>query len=130
MRHQRSHLLLCNRIDTRRPRLLDTCSTGDTGWADEVSLWPEDCRYWPLRVRYLVGACPSYLPHCDSNTRSRVCMASIFVVYESVTYNPKTDEMPLDMAMNMIWAVVEGNLAIVSGKLTSNFLRFEARTTY
>lgn len=57
-------------------------------------------------------------------------MASIFVVYESVTYNPKTDEMPLDMAMNMIWAVVEGNLAIVSGKLTSNFLRFEARTTY
>lgn len=46
-----------------------------------------------------------------------VCMASIFVVIESVTYDPDTDEMPLDMAMNMIWAVVEVNLAIVSASL-------------
>lgn len=46
-------------------------------------------------------------------------MASIFVVIESVTYDPDTDEMPLDMAMNMIWAVVEVNLAIVSGKFRS-----------
>lgn len=43
-------------------------------------------------------------------------MASIFVLIESVTFDPNTKEMPYDMALNMIWAVVEVNLAVVSGE--------------
>ncbi|KAI5460404.1 hypothetical protein BGZ63DRAFT_424912 [Mariannaea sp. PMI_226] len=45
------------------------------------------------------------------------CMASIFVLYESVTYDNNTTEMPYDMALNMIWAVVEVNLAIIAASL-------------
>ncbi|KAH6888516.1 hypothetical protein B0T10DRAFT_488317 [Thelonectria olida] len=45
------------------------------------------------------------------------CMASIFVLIESVTFNTETTEMPYDMALNMIWAVVEVNLAVVSASL-------------
>ncbi|KAF5002450.1 hypothetical protein FDECE_10636 [Fusarium decemcellulare] len=44
-----------------------------------------------------------------------VCLASTFVIVESIRYDSKTTQMPRDMAMNNIWGVVEINIAIVSG---------------
>ncbi|KAM5381811.1 hypothetical protein ACJZ2D_002801 [Fusarium nematophilum] len=44
-----------------------------------------------------------------------VCLASTFVIIESIRYDSKTTQMPRDMAMNNIWGAVEINIAIVSG---------------
>jgi hypothetical protein len=46
---------------------------------------------------------------------SRVCVASIFVLVHSKLYNPRTDDIPKDMAQNMMWAAVEINMAVFSG---------------
>lgn len=45
-----------------------------------------------------------------------VCLASTFVVVESIRYDVNTTQMPRDMARNDMWGVVEINIAIVSGK--------------
>ncbi|VTT68411.1 unnamed protein product [Fusarium fujikuroi] len=44
-----------------------------------------------------------------------VCVASIFVLVHSKLYNPRTDDIPKDMAENMMWAAVEINMAVFSG---------------
>ncbi|CAM1502222.1 Fc.00g042060.m01.CDS01 [Cosmosporella sp. VM-42] len=44
-----------------------------------------------------------------------VCMASVFVIVESVHYDNKTTQMPRDVALNFMWGAVEANIAIVSG---------------
>ncbi|KAM0402096.1 hypothetical protein ACHAPZ_005001 [Fusarium culmorum] len=44
-----------------------------------------------------------------------VCLASTFVVVESIRYDVNTTQMPRDMARNDMWGVVEINIAIVSG---------------
>lgn len=44
-----------------------------------------------------------------------VCLASIFVIVESIRYNVDTTQMPRDMALNDTWGVVEINIAVVSG---------------
>ncbi|KAF4499502.1 integral membrane [Fusarium agapanthi] len=44
-----------------------------------------------------------------------VCVASIFVLVHSKLYNPRTDDIPKDMAQNMMWAAVEINMAVFSG---------------
>ncbi|KAJ4312731.1 hypothetical protein N0V84_009793 [Fusarium piperis] len=44
-----------------------------------------------------------------------VCLASMFVIIESIRYDTKTTQMPRDMALNNIWGCVEINIAIVSG---------------
>ncbi|KAJ4152408.1 hypothetical protein NW754_004203 [Fusarium falciforme] len=49
---------------------------------------------------------------------SIVCLASIFVLIESITYDEKTTQMPRDVALNFIWGDVEVNVAIVSCKPT------------
>ncbi|CAM1502461.1 Fc.00g044450.m01.CDS01 [Cosmosporella sp. VM-42] len=46
-----------------------------------------------------------------------VCIASIFVLVESLKFDPRTNEMPFDIAWIMVWATVEVNLAIVSACL-------------
>ncbi|UPK97505.1 hypothetical protein LCI18_008440 [Fusarium solani-melongenae] len=45
---------------------------------------------------------------------SIVCLASIFVLIESITYDEKTTQMPRDVALNFIWGDVEVNVAIIS----------------
>ncbi|KAH7184896.1 uncharacterized protein B0J16DRAFT_355501 [Fusarium flagelliforme] len=45
-----------------------------------------------------------------------VCVASVFVLVHSKHYNPRTDDIPRDMAQNMMWAAVEINMAVFSGK--------------
>ncbi|RBR26935.1 uncharacterized protein FIESC28_00203 [Fusarium coffeatum] len=44
-----------------------------------------------------------------------VCLASTFVVIESIRYDVNTTQMPRDMARNDMWGCVEINIAIVSG---------------
>ncbi|KAM5363780.1 hypothetical protein ACJA88_013398 [Fusarium oxysporum] len=44
-----------------------------------------------------------------------VCVASIFVLVHSKLYNPRTDDIPKDMAQSMMWAAVEINMAVFSG---------------
>ncbi|KAH7243862.1 hypothetical protein B0J15DRAFT_537782 [Fusarium solani] len=46
-----------------------------------------------------------------------VCIASIFVLIEVLRADATSTEMPLDVAMSMVWAVVEVNLAIVSSSV-------------
>ncbi|KLP16251.1 integral membrane protein [Fusarium fujikuroi] len=46
-----------------------------------------------------------------------VCVASIFVLVHSKLYNPRTDDIPKDMAENMMWAAVEINMAVFSACL-------------
>ncbi|KAF7550532.1 hypothetical protein G7046_g7981 [Stylonectria norvegica] len=46
-----------------------------------------------------------------------VCIASIFVLAESLQFHPETNNMPHEICMIMIWATVEVNLAIVSACL-------------
>ncbi|KAF4958723.1 hypothetical protein FSARC_10948 [Fusarium sarcochroum] len=43
-----------------------------------------------------------------------VCLASVFVLVESITYDEKTSQMPHDTALNFAWGGVEINIAIVS----------------
>ncbi|KAH7129571.1 hypothetical protein B0J13DRAFT_564270 [Dactylonectria estremocensis] len=45
---------------------------------------------------------------------SIVCLASIFVIIESVQYDVNTKEMSHDVALNFMWGSVELNIAIVS----------------
>lgn len=45
---------------------------------------------------------------------SIVCLASIFVIIESIRYDVNTTEMPHDVALNFMWGAVELNIAIVS----------------
>ncbi|KAH8680407.1 hypothetical protein BGZ61DRAFT_358646 [Ilyonectria robusta] len=45
---------------------------------------------------------------------SIVCLASIFVIIESVRYDVNTTEMSHDVALNFMWGAVELNIAIVS----------------
>ena len=42
-------------------------------------------------------------------------VASVFVLVHSKHYNPRTDDIPKDMAQNMMWAAVEINIAVFSG---------------
>ncbi|KAH7119727.1 hypothetical protein B0J11DRAFT_582236 [Dendryphion nanum] len=51
-----------------------------------------------------------------------VCVASVVVLYYSIQYDADTTEMPWNIAPIIIWASVEVNLAIVSGKLAACFL--------
>ncbi|KAF5248689.1 hypothetical protein FANTH_5759 [Fusarium anthophilum] len=44
-----------------------------------------------------------------------VCVASIFVLVHSKLYDPRTDDIPKDMAQSMMWAAVEINMAVFSG---------------
>ncbi|KAF5560213.1 integral membrane protein [Fusarium napiforme] len=44
-----------------------------------------------------------------------VCVASVFVLVHSKLYNPRTDDIPKDMAQSMMWAAVEINMAVFSG---------------
>ncbi|KAF7557742.1 hypothetical protein G7Z17_g458 [Cylindrodendrum hubeiense] len=46
---------------------------------------------------------------------SFVCIASIFVIIESIRYDVDTTEMPHDVALNFMWGSVELNIAIVAG---------------
>ncbi|KAG7426239.1 hypothetical protein Forpi1262_v012356 [Fusarium oxysporum f. sp. raphani] len=46
-----------------------------------------------------------------------VCVASIFVLVHSKLYNPRTDDIPKDMAQSMMWAAVEINMAVFSACL-------------
>ncbi|KAJ4127945.1 hypothetical protein NW768_008228 [Fusarium equiseti] len=46
-----------------------------------------------------------------------VCVASVFVLVHSKHYNPRTDDIPRDMAQNMMWAAVEINMAVFSACL-------------
>ncbi|CAF3494357.1 unnamed protein product [Fusarium graminearum] len=46
-----------------------------------------------------------------------VCVASIFVLVHSKLYNPRTDDIPKDMAANMMWSTVETNMAVFSACL-------------
>ncbi|KAJ3528893.1 hypothetical protein NM208_g10001 [Fusarium decemcellulare] len=46
-----------------------------------------------------------------------VCVASVFVLIQSIHYNPRTREMPKEIALNMLWAAVEVNMAIFSACL-------------
>lgn len=50
-----------------------------------------------------------------------VCIASIFVLVHSKLYNPRTDDIPKDMAANMMWSTVETNMAVFSGMKESFF---------
>lgn len=43
-----------------------------------------------------------------------VCLASVFVIVESIRYDVNTTQMPRDMALNDTWGVVEINMAVVS----------------
>lgn len=52
---------------------------------------------------------------CCELTIHRTCIASVFVLIESINFDSDTKEMPLDSAMNEVWAAVEVNMAIVSG---------------
>ncbi|KAH7123112.1 hypothetical protein EDB81DRAFT_699967 [Dactylonectria macrodidyma] len=45
---------------------------------------------------------------------SIVCLASVFVIIESVQYDVNTTEMSHDVALNFMWGSVELNIAIVS----------------
>jgi hypothetical protein len=42
----------------------------------------------------------------------------VFVLIESITYDPNSKEMPHDVALNFVWGAVEVNLAVFSGKRT------------
>ncbi|KAI3573675.1 hypothetical protein IWW34DRAFT_810299 [Fusarium oxysporum f. sp. albedinis] len=44
-----------------------------------------------------------------------VCLASVFVIVTSIQYDPKSTQMPLDVAPSDMWGAVEINIAIVSG---------------
>ncbi|KAH7128883.1 hypothetical protein EDB81DRAFT_906569 [Dactylonectria macrodidyma] len=44
-----------------------------------------------------------------------VCLASTFVIIESIRYDVHTTQMPHDMALNNLWGSVELNIAIVCG---------------
>ncbi|KAF4978639.1 hypothetical protein FZEAL_5042 [Fusarium zealandicum] len=46
-----------------------------------------------------------------------VCVASVFVLIQSINFNPRTREMPREMAANMMWAAVEINMAVFSACL-------------
>ncbi|CAG9988669.1 unnamed protein product [Clonostachys byssicola] len=43
-----------------------------------------------------------------------VCVASIFVLVESIHSNPSSDQVPHDYALNYLWGAVELNMAVVS----------------
>ncbi|KAF5017785.1 hypothetical protein F66182_10270 [Fusarium sp. NRRL 66182] len=45
-----------------------------------------------------------------------VCIASVFVLVCSKLYDPQTDDLPKDMAPMMMWAAVEINMAVFSGR--------------
>ena len=53
--------------------------------------------------------------YADPGTSS-VCVASIVVLVESARFDPYHEELPLNVAPIMMWATVEINFAIVSGK--------------
>lgn len=53
-------------------------------------------------------------------TTPSVCIASIVVVAYSITYDTSSPEVSWNVAPIMIWASVEVNLAIVSGKNRSD----------
>ncbi|KAF4974834.1 hypothetical protein FZEAL_8295 [Fusarium zealandicum] len=44
-----------------------------------------------------------------------VCLASMFVIFESIRYDVHTTQVPRDMTLNDTWGAVEINVAIVSG---------------
>jgi hypothetical protein len=46
----------------------------------------------------------------------RVCIASVVVLVESNKFNPNSEEMPLEITPIIVWATVEVNFAIVSGR--------------
>lgn len=51
-----------------------------------------------------------------------VCVASVVVLVESMKFDPYSEEMPLEIAPIIIWATVEINFAIVSGKSAKSSL--------
>ncbi|KAJ4249751.1 hypothetical protein NW762_012092 [Fusarium torreyae] len=43
-----------------------------------------------------------------------VCLASVFVLVESINYDENSSQMPHDTALNFVWGGIEINIAIVS----------------
>lgn len=58
-----------------------------------------------------------------------VCVASIVVLVESIKFNPLSTEMPLEISAIMIWATVEVNFAIVSGRIFYPFPLYPVAVT-
>lgn len=59
----------------------------------------------------------------------RVCIASVFVLIESINYDPNSKEMPHDVALNFVWGGVETNLAVFSGENDLSPVLFEKQLT-
>lgn len=54
---------------------------------------------------------------------SRVCLASGFVLKESLTFDGRSEDLTMMMGLHSAWAAAECNLAVISGRSYYHFVK-------